>query len=67
MPDAIGEIGSELDSSEDIQPESGPLVYYPGSHKTEISDFFDWGEGSILFEQTVSVSPTNYQFIWLSG
>ncbi len=35
---------------EDILPEAGPLVYYPGSHKTEVSDFFDWGNGSILLE-----------------
>ncbi|WP_423679142.1 MULTISPECIES: phytanoyl-CoA dioxygenase family protein [unclassified Undibacterium] len=42
---------------EDIHPESGPLVYYPGSHKTEISDFFDWGEGSILFEQDSQRQP----------
>lgn len=35
---------------EDIHPDSGPLAYYPSSHHEDISGFFDWGDGSILFE-----------------
>jgi ectoine hydroxylase-related dioxygenase (phytanoyl-CoA dioxygenase family) len=57
MPDAISEIGSELDSSGRYSTGSHPLVYYPGSHKTEISDFFDWGDGSILFESDSKRQP----------
>jgi ectoine hydroxylase-related dioxygenase (phytanoyl-CoA dioxygenase family) len=35
---------------EDVKPGSGPLAYYPGSHLTDISGFFDWGGGSITHE-----------------
>ncbi len=35
---------------EDVRPGSGPLAYYPGSHMTDISGFFDWGGGSITQE-----------------
>jgi ectoine hydroxylase-related dioxygenase (phytanoyl-CoA dioxygenase family) len=35
---------------EDIQLDSGPLAYYPGSHRDSVSGFFDWGGGSILLE-----------------
>ncbi len=35
---------------EDISPDSGPLGYYPGSHRTEVSGLFDWGSGSIVLE-----------------
>lgn len=35
---------------EDIHPASGPLAYYPGSHRTDVSGFFDWGDGSVLLE-----------------
>jgi len=35
---------------EDIHPDSGPLAYYPGSHRAEVTDLFDWGNGSIVFE-----------------
>lgn len=35
---------------EDIRADSGPLAYYPGSHRIDVSDFFDWGGGSIVME-----------------
>jgi ectoine hydroxylase-related dioxygenase (phytanoyl-CoA dioxygenase family) len=35
---------------EDIQLDSGPLAYYPGSHRDRVSGFFDWGGGSIVLE-----------------
>lgn len=35
---------------EDIHPDAGPLGYYPGSHRTQVSGFFDWGGGSIVLE-----------------
>ncbi|MEO8137815.1 MAG: phytanoyl-CoA dioxygenase family protein [Betaproteobacteria bacterium] len=35
---------------EDVHPDSGPLAYYPGSHRIDKSGMFDWGGGSILFE-----------------
>lgn len=45
---------------EDIHPDSGPLAYYPGSHKTEVSGFFDWGGGSILLEPDSERDPGQF-------
>lgn len=45
---------------EDIHPDSGPLAYYPGSHKTEISSFFDWGNGSILMNSDSQKTPIDF-------
>ena len=42
---------------EDIHPDSGPLAYYPGSHDTALSGFFDWGDGSILLESDSLRAP----------
>lgn len=42
---------------EDIHPDSGPLAYYPGSHKTEVSGFFDWGGQSIVLEPDSTQTP----------
>ena len=33
---------------EDVQEASGPLAYYPGSHKAGLIAPFDWGNGSII-------------------
>lgn len=35
---------------EDVHLDAGPLAYYPGGHKPEVSGFFDWGNGNILAE-----------------
>ncbi len=35
---------------EDVHPDSGPLAYYPGSHRPEIVRPFDWGGGSVVLE-----------------
>ena len=32
---------------EDVHPDAGPLAYYPGAHRTDITGFFDWGGGEI--------------------
>lgn len=45
---------------EDIHPDSGPLAYYPGSHQVEVSDFFDWGDGSILLEPDSVKDPAQF-------
>ena len=42
---------------EDIHPDAGPLAYYPSSHHSEISGFFDWGDGSVLLEPDSSRTP----------
>lgn len=45
---------------EDIHPESGPLAYYPGSHRESASGFFDWGDGSILLEPDSPRTPMEF-------
>lgn len=35
---------------EDVDADSGPLAYYPGSHKPGVIPPFDWGSGSIVAE-----------------
>ena len=45
---------------EDISPDAGPLAYYPGSHKVDVSGFFDWGDGSIVLEPDSSRDPTQF-------
>lgn len=50
---------------EDIHADSGPLAYYPGSHRTEASGFFDWGHGSILLEPDSERSPMDFaEHLW---
>lgn len=50
---------------EDISPDSGPLAYYPGSHKNEACGFFDWGNGSILLEEDSTQTPMEFaNFLW---
>lgn len=44
---------------EDIHADSGPLIYYPGSHKLAVSGFFDWGNGSIVYEPDSTQSPAD--------
>ena len=43
----LSELAAAWIPLEDVQSGSGPLVYYPGSHLPEQSDFFDWGDGSV--------------------
>lgn len=45
---------------EDIKPGSGPLGYFPGGHKPEISGFFDWGGGSILLREDSTETPNQF-------
>lgn len=33
---------------EDIHPDSGPLAYYPGTHRVSEFGFFDFGDGEII-------------------
>lgn len=44
---------------EDIHPDSGPLAYYPGSHRMEVSGLFDWGGGSIVLEPDSTRQPND--------
>lgn len=45
---------------EDIHADSGPLIYYPGSHKLSVSGFFDWGKGSIVYEPDSTRNPAEF-------
>lgn len=45
---------------EDIHADSGPLVYYPGSHRLDVSGFFDWGDGSIVYETDSTKNPADF-------
>lgn len=44
----LGELAAAWIPLEDIHPDSGPLVYYKGSHLPDQLGFYDWGQGSIL-------------------
>lgn len=33
---------------EDIHADAGPIEYFPGGHRTDLTGFFDWGHGDIV-------------------
>ncbi len=45
---------------EDIHPDAGPLAYYPGGHKLDRSGFFDWGGGSIIYDENSTRTPGDF-------
>lgn len=45
---------------EDVSPDAGPLAYYPGGHRVWNSGFFDWGNGSIVYDEHSSQTPTDF-------
>jgi ectoine hydroxylase-related dioxygenase (phytanoyl-CoA dioxygenase family) len=45
---------------ENIHTDSGPLAYYPGSHKLAVSGIFDWGGGSATFEPDSERTPMDF-------
>jgi phytanoyl-CoA hydroxylase len=51
---------------EDVHEDSGPLIYYPGSHKAGVIAPFDWGGGSVV--QTAESTKTADDFtVYLAG
>jgi hypothetical protein len=44
----LGHLAAAWIPLEDISADSGPLVYYKGSHLLTNQQFFDWGGGNIL-------------------
>ncbi|MDM7953113.1 MAG: phytanoyl-CoA dioxygenase family protein [Cyanobium sp. CZS 25K] len=44
----LAELAAAWIPLEDIHPDSGPLIYYPGSHFPDRAGFFDWGNGSVV-------------------
>lgn len=45
---------------EDVHPDAGPLVYYPGGHKPEVSGFFEWSPGEILQDERSHRTPHDF-------
>lgn len=45
---------------EDVHPDAGPLIYYPGSHKLDVCGFYDWGSGSIVLEPASVRTPADF-------
>ena len=47
---------------EDVHEDSGPLAYYCGSQKPEKLPFFDWGSGSIVYDESTSKEPRHLSY-----
>jgi ectoine hydroxylase-related dioxygenase (phytanoyl-CoA dioxygenase family) len=45
---------------EDVHPDAGPLVYYPGGHRPEVSGFFEWAPGEILMDEGATKTPNDF-------
>lgn len=45
---------------EDVHPDSGPLAYYCGSQRPEIMPFYDWGDGSIIYDEKSRNQPMDF-------
>lgn len=45
---------------EDIHPDSGPLAYYPGTHRVENFGFYDFGNGQIILRDGNAVSVVDF-------
>jgi phytanoyl-CoA hydroxylase len=45
---------------EDIHADSGPLAYYPGSHKQGVLKPFDWGDGSLTQLGSSPKTPNDF-------
>ncbi|MBU3585176.1 phytanoyl-CoA dioxygenase family protein [Polynucleobacter sp. AM-26B4] len=56
----IAHLAASWIALEDIDLNSGPLIYYPGSHKIEISGFYDWGNGSIVMDADSRREPMDF-------
>jgi phytanoyl-CoA hydroxylase len=56
----LGYLAASWIPLEDVHPDAGPLAYYPGGHKIEKSGFFDWGNGSIIYNEQSNHTPTDF-------
>jgi len=45
---------------EDINPDAGPLGYYPGGHQVSATGFFDWGNNSIVNSAKSTRTPLEF-------
>jgi phytanoyl-CoA hydroxylase len=53
-------LGASWIALEDISEDAGALEYYLGSHKICRNKLFDWGKGSILFEEGSKFTPMEF-------
>ena len=56
----LGYLAASWIPLEDVHPDAGPLAYYPGGHKIEKSGYFDWGDGSIIYNDQSHHTPTEF-------
>jgi len=52
---------------EDIHPDSGPLAYYPGTHKVMNFGFYDFGDGEIILTNGSDLMSASEFAAWLQG
>jgi ectoine hydroxylase-related dioxygenase (phytanoyl-CoA dioxygenase family) len=45
---------------EDVHPDSGPLAYYPGSHRVDNFGFYDFGSGQIILQNGNTVDVVEF-------
>ena len=45
---------------EDVNPDAGPLGYYPGGHRVSATGFFDWGSDSIIHSEKSTRTPMEF-------
>jgi phytanoyl-CoA hydroxylase len=56
----IANLAASWVALEDVHENSGPLAYYCGSHSPERLPFFDWGTGSILYDEGAPRDPQDF-------
>lgn len=56
----IANLAASWVALEDVSEDSGPLAYYCGSQRPETLPFFDWGTGSILWDEKAPRSPQEF-------
>ena len=56
----LGYLAASWIPLEDVHADAGPLAYYPGGHKIEMSGFFDWGDGSIIYNDKSTHTPGEF-------
>ncbi|MGA9996511.1 MAG: phytanoyl-CoA dioxygenase family protein [Pyrinomonadaceae bacterium] len=56
----IANLAASWVALEDVHEDSGPLAYYCGSQRPEKLPFFDWGTGSILYDDSAPRHPQDF-------
>lgn len=56
----IAHLAASWVALEDVHEDSGPLAYYCGSQMPEKLPFFDWGTGSITYDESAPQRPGDF-------